>query len=216
MQRKQTQLLINPFESLTEEVIFSILDFLEPHPQSKKSFSATCKSFRSIESRHRKSLKLLHSHFIPRAARRYSHIHRVDFTHCAKVDDGALSAAAAAYSATLRSVDLSKSRFFTHVGLSSLATKCGGLVELDLSNATELRDSGAAAVAEAKNLEKLWLARCRLVSDIGIGCIAVGCKKLKLLSLRWCVRITDLGVGLIANKCRELRALDLSYLPVKS
>lgn len=102
------------------------------------------------------------------------------------------------------------------MGLSSLAAKCGGLVELDLSNATELRDSGAAAVAEAKNLEKLWLARCRLVSDIGIGCIAVGCKKLKLLSLRWCVRVTDLGVGLIANKCRELRALDLSYLPVKS
>lgn len=119
-----------------------------------------------------------------------------------------------AYSDTLKSVDLSKSRFFTHVGLSSLAMKCAGLVELDLSNATELKDSGAAAIAEAKNLEKLWMTRCKLVSDIGIGCVAVGCKKLKLISLKWCVRVTDLGVGLIANKCQELRVLDLSYLPV--
>ncbi|KAH6765719.1 RNI-like superfamily protein [Perilla frutescens var. hirtella] len=201
-------------EAKPEEIIFSILDFLEFDPQSKKSFSATCKSFYSIESRHRKSLKLLHSDFTARAVKRYRHIHRVDFTHCAKLDDGALSSFASAYSGTLKSADLSKSRFFTHVGLSSLAVKCGGLVELDLSNATELRDSGAAAVAEARNLEKLYMARCRLVSDIGIGCIAVGCKKLKLICLRWCVRVTDLGVGLIANKCRDLRALDLSYLPI--
>ncbi|KAG6402238.1 hypothetical protein SASPL_139114 [Salvia splendens] len=141
-----------------------------------------------------------------RRLRRYRRIRRLDFTNCPSADDGVISAAVEAYYATLRSVDLSRSRLFTHAALSLLAAKCGGLVELDLSNATELRDA-AAAVAEARNLEKLWMGRCRLVSDIGIGCIAVGCKKLKLLSLKWCVRITDLGAGLLANKYTLLCAL---------
>ncbi|KAI3461696.1 hypothetical protein Pfo_018359 [Paulownia fortunei] len=214
MQEKQALMRMNPFESLTEEIIFLILDFLESDPQAKKSFSVACKSFHSIESHHRKTLQPLHTDFISSALRRYPHIHQVDFTYCPRIEDSILVSVANAYSETLKSVDLSKSRFFTHVGLSSLATKCAGLVELDLSNATELKDSGAAAIAVAKNLEKLWMARCKLVSDIGIGCIAVGCKKLKLICLKWCVRVTDLGVGLIANKCQELRCLDLSYLPI--
>ncbi|XP_047954986.1 F-box/LRR-repeat protein 3-like [Salvia hispanica] len=210
MQRLQL-LINNPMESLSEEIIFTILDYLD---SDTKSFSATSKSFHSLESRHRKTLKLLHPDSLPAALRRYRHIRRLDFTNCPSADDGVISAAAEAYSATLRSVDLSRSRLFTHASLSLLATKCGGLVELDLSNATELRDAAAAAVAEARNLEKLWMGRCRLVSDIGIGCIAVGCKKLKLVCLKWCVRITDLGVALLANKCTLLRALDLSYLPI--
>jgi F-box/leucine-rich repeat protein 2/20 len=49
---------------------------------------------------------------------------------------------------------------------------------------------------------------------MGIGCIAVGCKKLRLISLKWCIGVSDLGVGLIAVKCKEIRSLDLSYLPV--
>ncbi|KAJ6299803.1 hypothetical protein OIU76_020734 [Salix suchowensis] len=96
----------------------------------------------------------------------------------------------------------------------SLALNCKNLVSIDLSNATELRDSAAAAVAEAKNLERLWLGRCKLITDMGIGCIAVGCKKLRLISLKWCISVSDLGVGLIAVKCKEIRSLDLSYLPI--
>ncbi|KAG6402246.1 hypothetical protein SASPL_139122 [Salvia splendens] len=201
---QRLQLLNNPMESLSEEIIFTILDYLDS--ASSKSFSATSKSFHSLESRHRKTLKLLHPDSLPAALRRYRRIRCLDFTNCPSADDGVISAAAEAYYATLRSVDLSRSRLFTHAALSLLAEKCGRLVELDLSNATELRDA-AAAVAEARNLEKLWMGRCRLVSDIGIGCIAVGCKKLKLLSLKWCVRITDLGAGLLANKYTLLCAL---------
>lgn len=87
-------------------------------------------------------------------------------------------------------------------------------MELDLSNATELGDSAVKAVAMATNLEKLRLDRCRMVTDIGIGCIAVGCKKLRVISLKWCVGVGDLGVVLIATKCDQMRSLDLSYLPV--
>ncbi|KAL6987915.1 hypothetical protein U1Q18_013661 [Sarracenia purpurea var. burkii] len=114
----------------------------------------------------------------------------------------------------LRSIDLSRSKFFTHVGLSNLVMNCPNLVEIDLSNATELTDLAAAAIAEAKNLEKLCLARCKSITDIGIGCIAVGCRKLKLINLKWCLGVGDLGVGLIAIKCKEIRSLDLSYLPI--
>ena len=98
----------------------------------------------------------------------------------------------------------------------SLGARCEYLVELDLSNATELRDAGVAAVARARNLRRLWLARCKNVTDMGIGCIAVGCRKLRVICLKWCVGIGDLGVDLVAIKCKELTTLDLSYLPVSS
>ena len=91
---------------------------------------------------------------------------------------------------------------------------CSGLVEIDLSNATELRDAGAAAIANAKNLERLWLGRCKMITDMGIGCIAVGCKKLRSISLKWCLGVGDLGVGLIVVKCKQIRHLELSYLQV--
>lgn len=97
-----------------------------------------------------------------------------------------------------------------------MVAACRNLVELNLSNATELRDLAASAISEAKNLERLWLGRCKMITDIGIGCIAVGCPKLKLISLKWCLGIGDLGVGLVAVKCMELQSLDLSYLPITS
>lgn len=121
---------------------------------------------------------------------------------------------AEAYKETLTRIDLSRSRFFTGSGLLSIAASCLNLVELDLSNATELRDAAMVGVARAGNLERLWLNRCKLVTDMGIGCVAVGCRKLKLISLKWCVGVADLGVDLIAIKCKDLRTLDLSYLPV--
>ena len=103
---------------------------------------------------------------------------------------------------------------FTHNGVSSLVANCTNLVEIDLSNRTELTDSAAKAIAEAKNLERLWLARCKMITDMGIGCVAVGCRKLRFICLKWCLRVSDLGVGLIAMKCKLIRTLDLSYLPV--
>lgn len=100
------------------------------------------------------------------------------------------------------------------MGLANLVLNCSYLVEIDLSNGTELGDSAAKAVAEAKNLERLWLGRCKMITDIGIGCIAVGCRKLRLVNLKWCLGVGDLGVGLIALKCNQIRSLDLSFLPI--
>ncbi|BAT97533.1 hypothetical protein VIGAN_09100100 [Vigna angularis var. angularis] len=204
----------NPFQVLTEELIFLILDFLETAPLDKKSFALTCKAFYAAEARHRRALRPLRAEHLPALAARYPSVTDLDLSLCPRVGDGALALVAGAYGETLRRLDLSRSRWFTGNGLLNVGARCGNLVELDLSNATELRDAGVAAVARAKNLRKLWLARCKLVTDMGIGCIAVGCRKLRLICLKWCVGIGDLGVDLVAIKCKELTSLNLSYLPI--
>ncbi|XVF46165.1 hypothetical protein PTKIN_Ptkin03bG0004900 [Pterospermum kingtungense] len=204
----------NPFDNLTEEIVWKILDLLDDDPSATKSFSLTCKTFYFIESRHRKTLKPLRTELLPRTLRRYPFVSHLDLSFCPRVDDNSLNLISSTWKATLLSINLSRSRFFTNVGLSCLFVNCTGLVEVDLSNGTELTDLAASAIAEAKNLERLRLARCKLITDMGIGCIAVGCRKLRLLCLKWCLRVGDLGVELIALKCKQIRSLDLSYLPI--
>ncbi|GMH26370.1 hypothetical protein Nepgr_028213 [Nepenthes gracilis] len=204
----------NLFDLLTEEIIFCVLDYLNDNPLDRKSFSLVCKSFYSIECQHRRNLKPLRSELIPSIINRYPYVCKLDLTLCPRITDDSLLAISVARGDALRSIDLSRSKFFTGTGLANLVGNCRNLVEMDLSNATELRDSAAAAIAEAKNLERLWLGRCKMITDIGIGCIAVGCKKLRLICLKWCLGVGDLGIGLIAVKCKEIRSLDLSYLPI--
>ncbi|CAL1378600.1 unnamed protein product [Linum trigynum] len=206
----------NLFDLLSDEIVFAILDFLAASsPLDTKSFSMVCRSFYLVESRHRRILRPLRHDHLPRILSRYPNVARLDLSLCPRITDASLALVSRTSSAdSLRSIDLSRSRFFSYSGLLSLVLNCRNLVEIDLSNATQLRDAAASAVAEAKNLEKLWLGRCKLITDMGVGCIAVGCKKLKLISFKWCLGVTDLGVELIAVKCKELRSLDLSYLPV--
>ncbi|XP_051130336.1 F-box/LRR-repeat protein 3 [Andrographis paniculata] len=202
------------FDLLSEEIVFIILDFLNENPLDKKSFSLVCKSFHSHESRHRKFLKPLRSEHLKKVLTRYPYVSNLDLSLCPRITDASLGIISSGCGGALQSINLSRSKFFTHSGLSNLVMNCGNLVEIDLSNATDLRDLAAAAVGEAKNLERLRLVRCKSITDIGIGRIAVGCRKLRLLSLKWCLGVGDLGVGLIAVKCKELRSLDLSYLPI--
>ncbi|KAJ0235016.1 F-box/LRR-repeat protein 3 [Hirschfeldia incana] len=204
-----------PFDLLSEELVFIILDLLaQKNPSDLKSFSLTCKWFYQVESKHRRSLKPLRPEYLPRILTRYRNTADLDLTFCPRVTDYALSVVGCLCGPTLRSVDLSRSFSFSAAGLLRLAVKCVSLVEIDLSNATEMRDAGAAVVGEAKSLERLKLERCKKLTDMGIGCIAVGCRKLKSVSLKWCVGVGDLGVALLSLKCKDLRSLDLSYLPI--
>ncbi|KAL8146652.1 hypothetical protein AgCh_004399 [Apium graveolens] len=202
------------FGLVSEELIFLILDHLKDSSFDSKSFSLVCKSFHKLESLHRKTLKPLHSKHIPKILNRYPYITDLDLSLCPRITDECLMGISVICKKMLRSINLSRSKFFTHLGLASLVKNCCGLVEIDLSNAEDLKDSSLAALAEAENLERLCLARCKLITDIGIGCVAVGCRKLRFISLRWCLGVGDLGVGLIAVKCKEIKSLDLSYLPI--
>ena len=214
---ESSQPINNLFNLLTEELICMILDHFHDDPFARKSFSQVCKSFHTIESTHRTTLKPRRLEFLPRTLHRYPSISHLNLSLCPCVDDDTLSSVSHAWSSSLKSINLSGSKsFFTHVGLSSLALKCSNLVEIDLSNRKDLTDSAAKAIAEATNLERLCLARCKSITDMGVGCIAVKCTKLRSVGLRWCIAVSDFGVGLIAIKCKEIQSLDLSYLPVKS
>ncbi|XVE62090.1 hypothetical protein DITRI_Ditri06bG0091700 [Diplodiscus trichospermus] len=204
----------NPFDLLSEEILFMILDLLSHNPLDIKSFSLVCKSFYFTESKHRRLLKPFRQEHLPAILRRYPNITHLDLTLCSLVNDTFLSIISNACALTLRSIDFSRTRLFSTSAFLSLALNCKILVEIDLSNRTELKDSAIAALAEAKNLEKLWLARCKSITDMGVGCIAVGCRRLKFICLKWCLGVGDLGVGLIAVKCKHIRYLDLSYLPI--
>ncbi|KAJ4704322.1 F-box/LRR-repeat protein 3 [Melia azedarach] len=214
MKKQKCFQMMNVFDLLSEEIVFEILDCLSTNPVDRKSFSLVCKSFYIMESKHRKKLRPLRQEHLQAILTRYPNISHLDLSLCPRVTDNSLKAISRACDLTLRSVDLSRSGAFSGSGLLSLTVNCKNLVEIDISNAVNLKDAGAAALAEAKNLEKLWMGRCKMVTDIGVGCIAVGCKKLRLISLKWCLGVGDLGVGLIAVKCKEIRSLDLSYLPI--
>ncbi|GJN07190.1 hypothetical protein PR202_ga24998 [Eleusine coracana subsp. coracana] len=129
---------------------------------------------------------------------------------CPRVADATLAAVSAA-SSCLRAVDLSRSSGFRAAGLAALARACPGLADLDLSNGVDLGDAAAAEVARMRRLRRLSLSRCKPVTDMGLGCVAVGCPDLRDLSLKWCIAVTDLGLKLLAHKCKNLRTLDLSY-----
>uniref|UniRef100_A0A0D9XW35 F-box/LRR-repeat protein 15-like leucin rich repeat domain-containing protein n=1 Tax=Leersia perrieri TaxID=77586 RepID=A0A0D9XW35_9ORYZ len=58
---------------------------------------------------------------------------------------------------------------------------------------------------------RLSLSRCKRITDMGLGCIAVGCPEMRDISLRWCIGVTHLGLDLLALKCKKLNILDLSY-----
>lgn len=226
MKKQKCLIQENPFDLLSEEIIFMILDYLKPNPFDQKSFSLVSKSFYSFESHHRKTLKPFprttatssHDHHhhhhttLKKLLKRYPFVTHLDLTLCPRITDTYLSYISNSCGATLKSIDLSRSRFFTHVGLSCLVSRCVGLVDIDVSNGVHLNDTAAAAIASCANLERLCLSRCKSLTDIGIGCIAVGCLKLKVLSLKWCLGVTDLGVALIGVKCKQIRSLDLSHL----
>ncbi|KAF7802743.1 F-box/LRR-repeat protein 3-like [Senna tora] len=169
MKKQKSPETKNPFDLLSEELVFSILDLLAPNPLDKKSFSLVCKSFYAIEAKHRRTLTPLRSELLPSILKRYPFVTQLDLSLCARVSDNSLNFIAKSYRATLQRIDLSRSKFFSANGLSSLALNCKNLVELDLSIATELKDAAASAVAQANNLEKLWLARCKLITDMGVG-----------------------------------------------
>ncbi|KAF4389550.1 hypothetical protein F8388_009683 [Cannabis sativa] len=211
--------MTNPFDIFTDEIVYAILDHLHGDPFSKRSFSSVCKSFYFIESRHRRALKPLRSDLLPRTFRRYSSISHLDLSLCSLVDDNNLAAVSVAWKSTLRSINLSRSRAFSSIGLLTLVSNCSGLVEIDLSNGTELTDSAAKAIAEARNLEILRLSRCKSITDIGIGCIAITEKclshilqlqHLEDLILEGCHGIDDNGLSTLNHTCKSIKMINMS------
>ena len=80
----------------------------------------------------------------------------------------------------------------------------------------QLGDVVAAKAARMRSLRRLSLSRCKLHTNMGLGCVVVGCTDLRELSLKWCLGVTDLGLHLLALKCKKLTSLDHSYTMVSA
>ncbi|CAD6268921.1 unnamed protein product [Miscanthus lutarioriparius] len=200
-----------PLDALADELLFLVLDRVAvTDPRALKSFALASRACHAAESRHRRAVRPLRADLLPAALARYPCATRLDLSLCARVPDAALSSSSCSASA-IRAVDLSRSRGFGAAGVAALTSSCPELADLDLSNGVDLGDAAAAEVARAKGLRRLSLARWKPLTDMGLGCVAVGCAELRQLSLKWCLGVTDLGIQLLALKCRKLTSLDLSY-----
>ncbi|KAG2614519.1 F-box/LRR-repeat protein 3-like isoform X1 [Panicum virgatum] len=199
-----------PLDSLADELLFLVLDRVAAaDPRALKSFALASRACHAAESRHRRLLRPLRADLLPAALARYPSASRLDLSLCARVPDAALAAVPSGSS--LRALDLSLSGGFGAAGLAALAGACPDLADLDLSNGVHLGDAAAAEVARMRALQRLSLSRCKALTDMGLGCVAVGCPDLRELSLKWCLGLTDLGLHLLALKCKKLTSLDLSY-----
>ncbi|TVU51560.1 hypothetical protein EJB05_02995, partial [Eragrostis curvula] len=204
-----------PLDLLADELLFLVLDRVAAaDPRALKSFALASRACHAAESRHRRVLRPLRAELLPAALARYPSATSLDLSLCARVTDAALSAVSAASPSNLRAVDLSRSSGFGAAGLAALSKACPDLVDLDLSNGVDLGDVAAAEVGRMRRLQRLSLSRCKPLTDMGLGCVAVGCPDLRELSLKWCLGLTDLGLKLLAHKCKKLRTLDLSYVMI--
>uniref|UniRef100_A0A0D6R0Q3 Uncharacterized protein n=1 Tax=Araucaria cunninghamii TaxID=56994 RepID=A0A0D6R0Q3_ARACU len=198
---------------LSDDILLRILEALE-NPEDRKSWSAACKQFYRLEAVSRERLQLTRREMLPRILQRYRNMQHLDLSQCPPITDACLEQVARLAGDRLRSINMCKLGGFGHAGLASLARGCENLVEVDLSNCGRIGDKEAAAISQAVNLQSLKLVKCRQISDLGLGCIAVRCSKLVYLSLKWCVGVSDLGIELVAVKCKDLRFLDVSYLQI--
>uniref|UniRef100_A0A0D3HQI1 F-box/LRR-repeat protein 15-like leucin rich repeat domain-containing protein n=1 Tax=Oryza barthii TaxID=65489 RepID=A0A0D3HQI1_9ORYZ len=210
---KRRRLDLSPpphLNDLADELLFLILDRAAAHdPRALKSFSLVSRACHAAESRHRRVLRPFRPDLLPAALARYPAISHLDLSLCPRLPDAALAALPVA--PFVSAVDLSRSRGFGAAGLAALVAACPNLTDLDLSNGLDLGDAAAAEVAKARRLQRLSLSRCKRITDMGLGCIAVGCPDLRELSLKWCIGVTHLGLDLLALKCNKLNILDLSY-----
>ena len=89
---------------------------------------------------------------------------------------------------------------------------CKELRRLDLTSCALVSDAGVKSLAAGcKELRGLNLFGCKEVTDAGVKSLAAGCKELRDLNLKCCKEVTDAGVKSLADGCKELRNLDLSY-----
>jgi F-box and leucine-rich repeat protein 2/20 len=201
-------------ESLADELLFLVLDRVAAaDPRALKSFALASRACRAAESRHRRVLRPLRADLLRAALARYPSATTLDLSLCPRVTDATL---AAALPPSIRAVDLSRSSGFGAAGIAALAEACPGLADLDLSNGFDLGDAAVEEVGLMRQLQRLSLSRCKPVTDMGLGCVAVGCPNLRHLSLKWCIRVSDLSLQLLAHKCKDLRTLDLSYTMVSA
>ncbi|EFJ37627.1 hypothetical protein SELMODRAFT_437235 [Selaginella moellendorffii] len=199
---------------LDDNILLQILERLEDR-FDRQAWCLSCKHFLRLEASTRNRIQLMRHEVLEGILHRYSRLEHLDLSHCIQLVDENLALVGQIAGNRLASINLSRVGGFTSAGLGLLARSCcASLTDVDLSYCSNLKDSDVLALAQISNLQALRLTGCHSITDIGLGCLAAGCKMLKLLTLKGCLGITDIGIALVAVNCKQLRTLDLSYTEV--
>lgn len=95
-------------------------------------------------------------------------------------------------------------------GLVAIGNSLPSLESLDVSHCRRLTDKGfKAVVSGCRNLKRLHLPGCRLVTDSLLRTLS-NCSKLEELGLASCPKITDSGLCHLSEGPRHIKAIDLS------
>ncbi|KAF2432036.1 RNI-like protein [Tothia fuscella] len=136
----------------------------------------------------------------------------IDLHGCSQVEDDAVTALINE-GPNLRELRLAHCTRLTDSAFLNLPRdiKFESLRILDLTDCTELQDSGVQKVIEAApRLRNLVLAKCRQITDRAVVAITKLGKNLHYIHLGHCARITDAGVIQLVKHCTRIRYIDLA------
>ncbi|CAI7845690.1 unnamed protein product, partial [Closterium sp. NIES-53] len=129
------------------------------------------------------------------------------------VRDEHVVAIAKRFGPSLLRLNMASNKRIGQAALEAIGAHCTQLQALWLTNGT-FDDAALMPIASCHQLKVLGLGNCRSITDMGVCCIAAGCKAVQEVSVRWCVGITDRGVDVLLSNCHAIHTLDLSYTKV--
>jgi len=110
----------------------------------------------------------------------------------------------------LQSIKLDGCHVTTSV-LKSIGNSCISLKELSLRKCSGVTDEGLSFFVEKhKDLVKLDITCCRMITDVSLASITSSCTSLTSLRMESCSQVSRNGFVLLGQRCHLLEELDLT------
>lgn len=127
-----------------------------------------------------------------------------------RVDDAALSTAAARCGTTLTALNLDQCGMWTAVGMRDVVRSCPNLRYLSMSRCTGADEDTLQWVGQhCRRLTHLCLSFCLNVTAEGLRNVSANTRSLQMVDLEGCDRLDSAGVAALLLGCRKLRGLRL-------
>lgn len=99
----------------------------------------------------------------------------------------------------------------TYAGLQAIGNWCVSLRELSLSKCPGVTDEGLSSLlTKHKDLRKLDITCCRMITYTSIDCITLSCTALTSLRMESCTLVPREAFVLIGQRCRFLEEIDIT------
>ncbi|KAG7200867.1 hypothetical protein KM043_003230 [Ampulex compressa] len=134
----------------------------------------------------------------------------LDFSDCHGVEDSGLMMTLSRMP-HLACLYLRRCARITDASLVAVASYCGALRQLSVSDCIRITDFGVRELAArlGPSLRYFSVGKCDKVSDAGLFVVARHCYKLRYLNARGCEALSDSATLALARGCPRLRALDI-------